>query len=162
MSWERAVGFAWRVPEQDDPNVSHLEPDQLTAVSRELASSASSDWMTIEERIEGELPVRGNGTGDPSVIGRGVQIRSVYDVSFVRDPAAMERLLSCTRTGHEVRFTEQAAPTMRIADGDAVLIQSSPPQLATVLIRDVQSAVMWRMIFEMVWAQALPLAGSPS
>jgi len=159
------VNVPWTVPEPGqpaDPNVTFLDPDQLTAVSHSLAAASRSDWMTMDERVLGQLPPRGNGTGDPASIPREVRVRSLYDMTCMKDSAAMDQLLSCTRTGQEIRFTEPGAMTLRIADRDALLIQASPPERTTVLIRDPQTVTFWRTIFDVMWSHAMPLPGSPS
>jgi DNA-binding CsgD family transcriptional regulator len=136
--------------------------DEVLRVTMHLINSAHRDWMTLETH-DTDMPLTDDyAVDDPLAIQQNVRIRSIYDLALTEHPVASRCIERFVAAGEEARILPVVPMKMQLADEAAVLLPLTATGCAgAILIRAAPITHAMREFFEMLWARATPLGGSP-
>jgi DNA-binding CsgD family transcriptional regulator len=134
--------------------------EEIAELSAHLINEARRDWMSLETGAR-DLPLTADsGVVSPAETGKMVRRRAIYEQAFVEMPGGPETIRRCAESGEESRILPELPMKMQLADRKAVLLPLTETGTGGVLlIRARPVAAAMRVLFEMLWEDALPFEG---
>ncbi|HVK23385.1 MAG TPA: LuxR C-terminal-related transcriptional regulator [Actinokineospora sp.] len=135
------------------------EPSRIAAASVELCLSAREEFLSFTTRHFKKTPDASTVMRLPTAVtDRGVRLRNVYERAALEFDSAREVVDACAEAGWELRVTSELPMKMVIADRHSALVPMDPSGMGgAALVRSPTVVAALRMLFELVWGQAVPL-----
>jgi DNA-binding CsgD family transcriptional regulator len=135
------------------------DPKRIGELSVELCLSAREDFLTFTTRHFKRAPSAGTVMRLPAAVAeRGVVLRNVCERAVLEFDSAEENVRASTAAGWRMRVAPELPMKMVIADRHSALVPLDPSGMeGAVLVRTPTVVAALRMLFELVWAQAVPV-----
>ena len=136
---------------------------RIGALSVELCLSAREEFVSFTTASVPAPPdPRTSMTFPASVTERGVVLRNVYERDALDFAGANEIVHTCARAGWQLRVAPALPMKMVIADHHSALVPVDRAGTRGALcVRTPTVVAALRMLFELVWAQAVPVGDEP-
>jgi DNA-binding CsgD family transcriptional regulator len=124
-----------------------------------LGRRAQREWLAVVPANAPMLDPQGVDTAmEQDVLGRGVEVRSLYQDSFRNDPATLRYVRDTVGLGAQTRTVPTLPVPMMIMDGEVALIPLDPqdPVRGVLELRNAGVVTTLRMMFEQFWTEASP------
>jgi len=148
----------------DDAGIEVLtDPKRIGALSVELCLSAREEFVSFTTSRSGRAPdPRTAMTFPAAVTERGVVLRNVYERDSLNFDGARQIVDACVAVGWHLRVAPELPMKMVIADRHTALVPiESTGTEGAMLVRTPTVVAALRMLFELVWSQAVPIGGPP-
>ncbi|MEU7790256.1 LuxR C-terminal-related transcriptional regulator [Amycolatopsis sp. NPDC049159] len=135
------------------------DPQRIGALSLELCLSAKEEFLTFTTRHFKRKPDANTAMALPdAVTERGVRLRNVYERAALEFEGAKGVVEASIAAGWTMRVASELPMKMVIADQHSALLPLDPSGMAgAVFVRSPTIVAGLRMLFELVWTQAVPL-----
>ena len=135
------------------------DAQRVAATSVELCLSAHEEFVSFATRRTGKAPDRRTAMTFPAAVtGRGVVLRNVYERTALEFDGAQEIVKASTEAGWQLRVAPELPMRMVIADRHSALVPLGATGAdGALLIRTPTLVSALHVLFELVWAQAVPL-----
>ncbi|WP_329055986.1 LuxR C-terminal-related transcriptional regulator [Amycolatopsis sp. NBC_01488] len=139
------------------------DPRRIGSLSLELCLSAREEFLTFTTRHFKRKPDAGTVMRLPgAVTERGVVLRNVYERAALEFEGAKEVVDASVEAGWTMRVAPELPMKMVVADRHSALVPLDPSGMEGALfVRSPTIVAALRMLFELVWAQAVPVHGPP-
>jgi DNA-binding CsgD family transcriptional regulator len=149
----------------DDAAVEVLtDPRRIGSLSLELCLSAREEFLTFTTQHFKRKPDAGTVMRPPdAVTERGVRLRNVYERAALEFDGAKEVVDASVAAGWAMRVAPELPMKMVVADRHSALVPLDPSGMEGALfVRSPTIVTALRMLFELVWSQAVPVHGPGS
>ncbi|MEU0531451.1 LuxR C-terminal-related transcriptional regulator [Amycolatopsis tolypomycina] len=135
------------------------EPQRIGALSLELCLSAKEEFLTFTTRHFKRKPDANTVMALPdAVTERGVRLRNVYERAALEFEGAKGVVEASIAAGWTMRVAPELPMKMVIADQHSALMPLDPSGMeGAVFVRSPTIVAALRMLFELVWTQAVPI-----
>jgi DNA-binding CsgD family transcriptional regulator len=139
------------------------DPKRIGELSVELCLSARQDFLTFTTRHFKRAPSAGTVMQLPAAVAqRGVVLRNVCERAVLDLESAQDNVTASLAAGWQMRVAPELPMKMVIADRHSALVPLDPSGMeGALLVRAPTMVAALRMLFELVWAQAVPLGEQP-
>ncbi|QFG22900.1 hypothetical protein [Actinomadura sp. WMMB 499] len=140
-----------------------VDRDQISRVARGLISSASFEWLTLDNQsVERPMDELTAVPPPPSFDGH-VRCRAIYESACAEHPVGLKTIEIAVEAGEEARLLPRLGMKMKIADESIALLPLTPTGMTgALLIRSPVIIGALREYFEFLWERAVPFgAASP-
>ncbi|SEF25976.1 regulatory protein, luxR family [Amycolatopsis pretoriensis] len=140
------------------------DPRRIGSLSLELCLSAREEFLTFTTHHFKRKPDAGTVMRLPeAVTERGVALRNVYERAALEFEGAKEVVDASVKAGWTMRVASELPMKMVIADRHSALVPLDPSGMEGALfIRSPTIVAALRMLFELVWSQAVAVHGPAS
>ncbi|WP_158641321.1 LuxR C-terminal-related transcriptional regulator [Amycolatopsis eburnea] len=135
------------------------DPQRIGALSLELCLSAKEEFLTFTTRHFKRKPDANTAMALPeAVTERGVRLRNVYERAALEFEGAKGVVEASIAAGWIMRVAPELPMKMVIADQHSALLPLDPSGMeGAVFVRSPTIVAGLRMLFELVWSQAVPI-----
>lgn len=136
------------------------DAQRVAATSVELCLSAREEFVSFATRRSGKTPDRRTAMTFPqAVTGRGVVLRNVYERAALEFDGSEEIVAASAKAGWQLRVAPSLPMRMVVADRHSALVPLGATSAdGALLIRTPNLVAALRVLFDLVWAQSVPLA----
>ena len=136
------------------------DAQRVSATSVELCLSAREEFVSFATRRSGRTPDRRTAMTFPeAVAGRGVVLRNVYERAALEFDGSEEIVAASTKAGWQLRVAPSLPMRMVVADRHTALVPLGAASAdGALLIRTPNLVASLRVLFDLIWAQSVPLA----
>lgn len=140
------------------------DPRRIGSLSLELCLSAREEFLTFTTRHFKRKPDASTVMKLPeAVTERGVVLRNVYERAALEFDGAKEVVEASVAAGWTMRVAPELPMKMVIADRHSALVPLDPSGMEGALfVRSPPVVAALRMLFELVWSQAVAVHGPDS
>jgi DNA-binding CsgD family transcriptional regulator len=134
--------------------------DEIAGLSGTLANHARSDYMAIRT-LGHDVPLTEAAVCPPpaAVVRRGVRCRTLYTADHLTHPVGALTVARCRRAGEQARTLPRLPMKLLLADEHLALVGLTPAgACGALLVRSSALLAALRQYFEVLWAQATPVA----
>ncbi|MDT8914507.1 LuxR C-terminal-related transcriptional regulator [Amycolatopsis sp. PS_44_ISF1] len=135
------------------------DPQRIGALSLELCLSAKTDFVTFTTRHFKRKPDANTAMSLPAAVTeRGVRLRNVYERAALEFEGAKGVVEASIAGGWTMRVAPELPMKMVIADQHSALVPLDPSGMeGAVFVCSPTIVAGLRMLFELVWSQAVPI-----
>jgi DNA-binding CsgD family transcriptional regulator len=133
--------------------------DEIAGMCGTLVNHARTDYMAIRDLVHDGPPGEDVPAPPPaSVVRRGVRCRALYTADCLTHPVGALAIARCRRGGEQARTLPRLPVRLLLADEHLALVSLTPSRSAALLVRSSALLAALRQYFEVLWAQATPVA----
>ncbi|WP_053717328.1 LuxR C-terminal-related transcriptional regulator [Saccharothrix sp. NRRL B-16348] len=135
------------------------DPQRIGQISFELCLSAREEFVTFSTRHFRKAPSAQTVMTLPAVVAeRGVVLRNVCERAVLEFESSRDMVEGNIKAGWQMRAVPELPMKMVIADRHSALVPLDPTGMeGALLIRTPTIIAALRMLFELVWSQAVPV-----